>query len=211
MFTGLIQHVGRVESIEPTAAGLRLVVDATGWSHRPEAGASIAVDGCCLTVADGALAAAGRLAFDAIPQTVRETVLGDRRPGDPVNLEHSVTPETLLGGHLVQGHVDATGRVLAAGETRTDAGASDWRVRIESPEAIAATLVPRGSITVNGVSLTVAELADDATWFEVALIPVTLRDTNLDALAPGHRVNLESDVIARMVRAFMARARPAAR
>lgn len=205
MFTGLIQHVGTVASIEPAGGGHRIAVDASGWSHRPAAGASIAVDGCCLTVADGELAAAGRLAFDAIPQTMRETVLGDRRPGDPVNLEHSVTPETLLGGHLVQGHVDGTGRVVAAGPKPDDP--DDWRVRIEAPDAVRASLVRRGSITVNGVSLTIAELDEPAgAWFEVALIPVTLRDTNLDGLRPGDRVNLESDVIARMVLSFMERA-----
>ena len=195
MFTGLVQHVGLLaETPQPMKSGVRLRIDALGWSHHPKFGESIAVDGCCLTVVGSS---DGVIEFDVIPQTLDVTSLGGLGKGDRVNLEHAVTPTTLLGGHLVQGHVDVLGNVLSAQE-----GAGGYRCRIATPASHAAYLVPRGAITIAGVSLTIAELGD--AWFEVALIPTTLSDTTLGELRGGCKVNLEFDVIAKMVAAQLA-------
>ena len=186
-----MQHLGRVASVEAVASGRRLWVDLLGWGHRPALGESISVDGCCLTVAETGPAAAVR--FDVIQQTLGVTTLGGLAKGSAVNLEHSVTPATLLGGHIVQGHVDGVGRVV--GVVRS---AAEHRVRIAPPEASAMSLiVEKGSIAVNGVSLTVATVGKD--WFEVALIPTTLNLTNLGSLMEGGGVNLEYDYIAKVV------------
>jgi len=193
MFTGLVQHVGRVASLTPSPTGASIVVSLEGWDHRPEPGASISVAGCCLTVAERRLEE-GRVAairFDVIPQTLRRTTIGSLTEGDRVNLEPSATPTTLLGGHLVQGHVDEVGKVLAID---TD---GEWRVRIGVDATFAPLLVPRGSIAVEGVSLTIAGLGRE--WFEVALIPETLDRTTLGDLKAGDGVNLEGDCIAKMV------------
>ena len=190
MFTGLVAHRGMVSDCERTAAGLRLVVDLAGWCYQPELGASVAVNGCCLTVVQ---IEAGQAHFDVIQQTCALTTLGVWQAGRMVNLEHAATPETLLGGHMVQGHVDGIGKVLSAGET-PDAG---WRLRVSYPEASAALVVSQGSITIDGVSLTIASCQAD--WLEVALIPETLDRTTLSALACDDEVNLEFDVIAKLV------------
>ena len=194
MFTGLVQHLGRLERIEPTPAGASLWVDLAGWGHRPDLGASIAVSGCCLTVADRRMAgeAVEAVRFDAVHHTLRATTLGSLAAGSRVNLEHAATPATLLGGHLVQGHVDEVGEVLAVA---TDGG--EWRVRIAVSAAFEPLLVSRGSITVEGVSLTVASLGPR--WFEVVLIPETLERTTLRDRVAGDSVNLEGDCIAKMV------------
>jgi len=193
MFTGLVQHLGRVESRTSSDAGASLWVSLEGWDHRPDPGASIAVAGCCLTVADRRPDAARveAVRFDVVPQTLRSTTIGSLGEGDRVNLESSATPTTLLGGHLVQGHVDEVGTVLSI------VTEGEWRVRIGMGASLAPLLVPRGSIAVEGVSLTVAAL--DREWFEVALIPETLERTTLGALAVGDGVNLEGDCIAKMV------------
>ena len=195
MFTGLVQAVGTVRAATAGSAGVRLEIDTGGWGHRPALGDSISVSGCCLTVAavtpDG-----GTLAFDCIAETLRKTALGRLAAGSPVNLEHAALPTTLLGGHLVQGHVDATGEVLAVGHD------GEWRVRIGVPEGFAPWLVEQGSIAVDGVSLTLAAISAagaDRGWFEVCLIPVTLEKTTLGRLAPGAIVNLEADCLAKMV------------
>lgn len=204
MFTGIVQHLGRVLSLESRPSGVRLIIDASGWSHRPSRGDSIAVDGCCLTVAEqpggerspanpvGGSAGGPDLAFDVIRQTLDVTTLGALRAGDRVNLEHAVTPQTLLGGHVVQGHVDHVGLV-----SHVAADASQHRVRITPPPAAMDCIVERGSIAVQGVSLTIASVVDDS--FEVALIPTTLELTNLGKHKPGDRVNLETDYIAKTV------------
>jgi len=188
VFTGIVQHLGRVDSVEPGPAGTTLAVAAAGWTHRPAPGDSIAVNGCCLTVRGGD----GRLVFDVIRQTLDLTTLGRLVAGDPVNLEPAVTPQTLMSGHLVQGHVDGVGTVVRA---RTDP--ADYRLRIAPPASLREVIVAQGSIAVDGVSLTVARL-DDA-WFEVALIPATLELTNLGRLREGDRVNLEADYVAKIV------------
>lgn len=200
MFTGLIQAIGRVERLEATDAGRRLVLDAGGWPHHPEAGASIAVSGCCLTVA--APVRGGRLVFDVVGETLAATTLGAWSVGARVNLEHAARADTLLGGHLVQGHIDGVGvasRVTDAGDER--------RVRIEPPADLVPLIPHKGSIAVDGVSLTVAGVSDAGApgWFEVALIPTTLGATTLGGLREGARVNLETDILARTVAHWLSR------
>jgi riboflavin synthase len=178
MFTGLVREVGKVTSFEDG----RLVVegDTTG-----ELGDSIAVDGVCLTVVENS---GGRLAFDVVPETVSRV-----KPfGDRVNLEPALRAGDPLGGHYVQGHVDGVGAVTRVTEEEDRA-----RVRIEPPVELRRYLVEKGSVAVDGVSLTVA--AVDETGFEVALIPHTLAVTTLGGLASGASVNLEADVLAKYV------------
>jgi riboflavin synthase len=190
MFTGLVQHVGRVASIQRTGAGARLDIDPAGWTHRADPGESIAVSGVCLTLVESVQ---GRWAFDVIPETLSRTTLGSLAPGDPVNLEHAVTPATLLGGHLVQGHVDGTAQVV-----RIQQGA-DWRVEIQPPADLMACMIPKGSVCVDGVSLTLARVDPAAGTFEVALIPETLERTTLRSLRPGQRVNIEADATVKAI------------
>jgi len=194
MFTGLVQAIGTVRSAAAGADSVQLEIDPGGWSHRPDLGDSIAVSGCCLTVAR--ISPEGRLGFDCIPESMRKTALGRLEPGSTVNLEHAALPTTLLGGHLVQGHVDATGKVLSV----TEAG--EWRVRVGVPDTFAPWLVEQGSVAVDGVSLTLAAISPAGAtrcWFEVCLIPVTLAKTTLGRLRPGDAVNVEADCLAKMV------------
>jgi len=199
MFTGIVQHVGRITAAQPTPAGVRLTLDPCGWSHRPARGDSIAVSGTCLTVVEVEACA---WSFDVIPQTLARTTLGSMgsasgdaalQPGRSVNLEHAVLASTPMGGHIVQGHVDGVGRVAAITTT------AEWRVRIEPPADAASSIVAQGSITVDGVSLTVAGAAADGSWFEVALIPETLARTTLASLAVGDAVNIEVDHLAKLI------------
>ncbi|MFG0285268.1 MAG: riboflavin synthase [Phycisphaerales bacterium JB039] len=187
MFTGLVQSVGAIEAIEPTSAGRRLRL-ATAWDHQAAPGDSIAVAGCCLTVVE---AAGSALAFDVIPETLARTTLGARGPGDKVNLEPALRASDAMGGHNVQGHIDGVGEVVAVETT------GEWRVRIAAPAAVMELVTPKGSIAVEGVSLTVA--ACNKQTFDVALIPETLERTTLGALKPGDRVNLETDILARTI------------
>ncbi|MCA3003862.1 MAG: riboflavin synthase [bacterium] len=211
MFTGLVQAQGRVLETRPTPTGVRLLIGqpeaAPGepWAHLPARGDSISVSGCCLTVANHP-APGEPWAFDAIPETLAKTTIGRLAAGDPVNLEHAVTASTLMGGHFVQGHVDGVGTVQRINTT------DGWRVRILPPPDLALYLAPKGSVTVQGVSLTLAAVSEPATantapteqpWFEVALIPVTLAKTTLGALRPGDGVNIEADMLAKtLVRAL---------
>ena len=167
-------------------------VDAAGWSHRPELGASISVNGCCLTV----VAVEGQtLHFDAIPQTLAVTSLGALRVGDGVNLEHAATPTTFLGGHLVLGHVDGLAEVVGLGTV------GEWRVRLRLPADLGVHAVDKGSVTLDGVSLTIARVEDAAagTVIDVCLIPETLARTNLAERKVGDRLNVEVDYIAKLV------------
>jgi riboflavin synthase len=175
MFTGIVREVGRVVEFD----GSRLVVDA---ATKAESGDSIAVEGVCLTVLDGS-----RLAFDVVPETLSRTTLGGLRPGDRVNIEPALRVGDPLGGHNVQGHVDGIGRVRSIGEP----------VWIDAPADILRYCIEKGSITVDGVSLTIAAI--DAAGFAVALIPHTLTATTLGELEPGDPVNLEADVLAKYV------------
>jgi riboflavin synthase len=194
MFTGIVQHVGTVDAIRRVDFGARLVIDARGWDHVPCGGDSIAVSGCCLTVSgDGSTPVEGGiLAFDVIRQTLDVTALGDLSEGQGVNLEHAVTPSTMLGGHVVQGHIDGVGVVRDVLESE-----EEWRVTIEPPADLMDQIVEKGSIAVDGVSLTLARVTDDA--FEVALIPTTLERTTLSRAQVGTRANIETDYIAKTV------------
>lgn len=199
MFTGLIQAVGSVASITPTSTGVRIVIDPRGWSYTPALGDSIAVSGTCLTVAafDGSPDKQA-WCFDAIPETLAKTTLGSLRPGSPVNLEHALTPSTLLGGHFVQGHVDGVGTVESI-----DTASGQWRVTVRPPASVMRYMVPKGSVCLAGVSLTIADLT--AETLTVALIPVTLEKTTLGALQPGDAINIEADVLVKAVVATVER------
>ena len=186
--------MGTINACDRTADGARLRVDATDWDHRPDSGDSISVDGCCLTVVAND---DGMLAFDMVPMTLETTTLGDRGPGDTVNLEHAVTPTTLLGGHIVQGHVDGTGSV----RSNEASGEDGWLLTIQVPGGTAHQMVRKGSITVDGVSLTVAELEGD--MLTIALVPETLSRTTLGDRGPGDTVNLEFDCLLKMVEALL--------
>ena len=193
MFTGIIQHVGRVEAVTSTANGVRLVVDPQGWDHEPKPGDSIANNGCCLTLVDPVADHDGRFTFDAIPETIDKTTLGDWKPGDQLNLERALRVGDTLDGHQVQGHVDSTGDVL--GVEANDG----YRIRIGLGEELMRYMVPKGSICIDGVSLTLAAMDADAGWVEVALIPETLERTNLGDREAGHRVNIECDVMVKTI------------
>jgi len=196
MFTGIVEEQGRVRAITPNEGGARLVIEARTVLDDAELGASIAVNGCCLTVT-----AFDRDSFaaDAVIETLARTNLGDLAAGDPVNLERPLRFADRLGGHLVQGHVDATGTV----RDRVSQPDGSEVVTIEAPDAVQRYVVHKGSVTVDGVSLTVARVDDDA--FAIALIPHTLAVTTLGARSVGTRVNLEVDLVAKYVEALVAR------
>jgi len=189
MFTGIIEELGRVRSIDHKGPNARIVIEARTVTDGTNHGDSIAVNGVCLTALD---VTAESFSADVSRETLDRSTLGRLKPGAPVNLERAVTPATRLGGHIVQGHVDARGRFLEA----IDHGGS-WTVRIAYPREIAQYLVFKGSITVEGISLTIAALAENQ--FEVAIIPKTWEVTNFSHLQPGDEVNLEADVIAKYV------------
>ncbi len=191
MFTGIVEERGTVLE----AGAFRLVVGCRTVVSESDIGASVAVNGVCLTVV-----ARGPedLAFDLSEETLARSTLGRLRPGDPVNLERPVTLSARLGGHLVQGHVDGVGEVAAL--ERDDQGGAVLTTRV--PEGLLRYVVEKGSITVDGVSLTIAALAGDG--MRVALIPHTLAVTTLGTVVPGDLVNLEMDVIAKYVERLMA-------
>lgn len=194
MFTGLVQAVGRVAGVRETATGVRLEVDIGEWGHAAEPGESISVSGCCLTVVDTPERTRGRLAFDVVRETLGKTTLGGWREGQRVNLEHSVRAATLMGGHIVQGHVDGVGEVVRVkkdGEVRVTVRPRD--------RGLMEYVTPKGSVCVDGVSLTVAGVDVERGEFEVALIPETLARTTLGEVAEGGEVNLEMDVVAKTV------------
>lgn len=190
MFTGIVQALGCVRSVMAASGGRSLLVDPEGWRHAPSLGDSIAVNGCCLTLVE--VTAEGCLRFDVVQQTLRVTTLGLLGPSDPVNLEHAVTPTTLLGGHIVLGHVDGVAEVV---DVRS--GQGEHRLTIQPPAELMEFIIPKGSVAIDGVSLTLAEVG--ATSFEVALIPTTLELTNLGRLGVGSRVNVEADTVVKTV------------
>jgi riboflavin synthase alpha subunit len=188
MFTGVIESLGTVASVERSPAGIRLVLDAD-VERELTPGDSLAVNGVCLTVV-----ASDRpgIHADVSPETARVTTLGSARPGLLVNLERSMRADARVGGHFVQGHVDATGRIDAI-EQEGDA----YRVRVSFPAPLAPLLVHKGSIAVDGISLTIASLDGDR--FDVQIIPHTWERTNLHAVAAGDAVNLECDILGKYV------------
>ncbi len=189
MFTGIIEELGQVQSVEQRGEGVRMVIEARTVMEGTREGDSIAVNGVCLTAVD---VRAGSFSADGSRETLQRSTLGRLRAGSVVNLERAATPSTRLGGHIVQGHVDARGRFLSA----TEHGGS-WTVRIAYPREMARYLVFKGSVAVEGISLTVAGLADE--HFEIAVIPKTWEVTNLSRLRPQDEVNLEADIIAKYV------------
>ena len=189
VFTGLIQHVGRVTAAGATPAGRRLCVDVGPLAGRLALGGSLAVDGACLTVCglDGALAA-----FDVVGETLARTTLGGLRPGMPVNLETPLAAGDPIGGHIVQGHVDGVAEVL-----RIETGPARHTLRLAAPPALTDEMVAKGSVALAGVSLTLTDVAGGR--FSVALIPATLACTTLGAVRISDRLNVESDIIGKYV------------
>ena len=189
MFTGIIEELGEVVEVQSRGDSAVLVVRASLVASDVAHGASIAVNGVCLTVvgAEGA-----RLSFDVMAETLKRSVIGVLRAGERVNLERAVRADGRLDGHIVQGHVDGTGVVIS----RTPGDAWDL-VRFGLPAELSKYVAEKGSVAVDGVSLTVTAVGDD--WFEVGLIPETLRATTLGAKQPGDPVNLEVDVLAKYV------------
>ena len=194
MFTGIVIELGRVVSVEGGAGGVRIEIDAPVTATLTAVGDSVSIDGCCLTaIAVGD----ARLRFEAVPETLARTALSALAAGAAVNLEPALRAGEPLGGHYVQGHVDGVG-VVTSVEPEGDGA----RLAVESPEELRRYLVEKGSIALQGVSLTVAALTE--TGFEVALIPHTLKATTLGHLVPGDRLNLEADVLAKYVERLVA-------
>jgi len=189
MFTGIIEELGRVREVESRGEDARIIVEARTVTEDSKNGDSISVNGVCLTALD---VTPDSFAADVSKETLFRSTLGRLQAGSPVNLERAVTPETRLGGHIVQGHVDATGKFLSS-ENHGDS----WTFRFAYPKEIAQYLVFKGSVAVDGVSLTIANLTDD--HFEIAVIPKTLELTNFSQLKPGDEVNFEADVLAKYV------------
>ena len=189
MFTGLIEERGTVLSLTDLDDSVRLTIRGPVVTSDAKHGDSIAVNGCCLTVIEPT---ADSFSADVMRESLERTSLGDLKTGDEVNLERAMAAGARMGGHIVQGHVDGTATVL----DRTPS--EHWEIfRFTLPAKLSRYLVEKGSITVDGTSLTVVEAADD--WFSVSLIPTTIADTVLGARNPGDRVNLEVDVIAKYV------------
>jgi len=193
MFTGIIEEVGSVESLH---AG-RLRVRCSSVLADAYTGASIAVNGVCLTALD---LSASSFSADLAPETLKRTSLGDLRPGSLVNLERPMSPSGRLSGHIVQGHVDGTG-VLESFES---IGNDNWWLRVRVPEELDRYLVFKGSICIDGISLTVAEI--QANVLAVTIIPHTVQATNLHERRPGDRLNLECDIIAKYLEKLVGRA-----
>lgn len=190
MFTGIVRELGTVVASE----GGRLVVESPGAAASAAPGDSLAIAGVCLTVVE---AGSGRIAFDVVPETLSRSTLGALRPGDPANVEPPLRVGEELGGHVVQGHVDGVGRVRSVSDD--EAGRRVW---IDAPTDVLRTCVEKGSVAVDGVSLTIAGL--DGAGFAVALIPHTLEVTTLGRLAAGDAVNLEADVLGKVVERLVA-------
>jgi riboflavin synthase len=189
MFTGIIEELGRVRAIEKRGEDARIVIEARTVTEGSANGDSISVNGVCLTALE---VKSDSFAADVSKETLLRSTLGSLQTGSPVNLERAVTPVTRLGGHIVQGHVDARGQFLGS-----ESHGESWTFRIAYPKEIAHYLVFKGSVAVEGISLTISNLTDG--YFEIAVIPKTWEVTNFSQLKPGDEVNLEVDVIAKYV------------
>ncbi len=198
MFTGIIRNAASVLSVADQPAGRRLVLTALAPDHA--LGESISVNGVCLTVAQ---LNQNSLNFDVIPETLAKTTLGDLKPNDRVHVERALRAGDPIDGHFVQGHVDGIGALIEEIATEQES-----RLRIEAPHDLARYLIPKGSIAIDGVSLTLAKV--DGNQFEVALIPTTRALTSLNGRKPGSRFNLECDMIAKTIISHLERIRPAA-
>lgn len=199
MFTGIVEELGEVTGRDALVDAARLIIRGPVVTSDAGHGDSIAVNGVCLTVVE--VLPDGRFSADVMAETLNRSNLGELRPGSPVNLERAAAVNSRLGGHIVQGHVDGTGEIVA----RTPS--EHWEVvRVAMPAAVARYVVEKGSITVDGISLTVSGLgADPGDWFEVSLIPTTRELTTLGSAPVGTQVNLEVDVIAKYVERLMQR------
>lgn len=193
MFTGITEELGKIAALEKHAGGAKLRIAAKIVTNKTVEGDSIAVNGVCLTALN---IKPNEFSADVSGETLACSTLGDLKIGSKVNLERAVTPSTRLGGHIVQGHVDGKGKFLQAKQD-----GDFWTVRIGFPKDISQYLVYKGSISVEGISLTIANLTDD--FFEIAVIPKTWELTNLSSLQKGGEVNLEVDVIAKYVERMM--------
>jgi riboflavin synthase len=196
MFTGIIEELGTIEAVQPRAAGARLTIACSTVLSDAAEGASIAVNGVCLTAVD---LRPTTFSADLAPETLRRSNLGDLRPGSRVNLERPLSPTGRLNGHIVQGHVDGTGEFLSL----EPLGDDNWWLRIRVPAELDPYLVFKGSIAIDGISLTIASLESDV--LSVTIIPHTFRGTTLGGYRPGARVNLECDVLAKHVEKLISR------
>ncbi len=195
MFTGIVEELGEVIGVDDLGDSARLTIRGPVVTSDARHGDSIAVNGVCLTVLEST--AEGRFSADVMAETLNRSSLGALEPGSPVNLERAAAVNSRLGGHIVQGHVDGTGEVISRSPSE------HWEVvRVSLPPELSRYVVEKGSITVDGVSLTVSAIGDD--FFEVSLIPTTLGLTTLGRAQPGTRVNLEVDVIAKYVERLLA-------
>ncbi len=202
MFTGIVEEVGTVEALDSRAAGARLRIRCRTVMADTATGSSVAVNGVCLTAVD---VRAESFSADLAPETLRRTNLGDLRAGSAVNLERPLAPTGRLSGHIVQGHVDGTGELLSLEALGAD---NSW-LRVRAPRELDRYLVFKGSIAIDGISLTIAALEGGVV--SVAIIPHTLSVTNLGARRPGDRLNIECDLVAKYVEKMMSSIeRPAA-
>jgi riboflavin synthase len=195
MFTGIVEELGEVESLAVKPAGARLTVRCRTVLGDAAEGVSIAVNGVCLTALG---ITGGSFSADLAPETLRLTNLGDLRAGSRVNLERPLLPTARLGGHFVQGHVDGVGKFLGLDSL----GGDNWWLKIRVPREVDRYLVYKGSVAIDGISLTIAGLENDT--LSVAVIPHTYRNTTLAGYEPGARINLECDVIAKHVEKLLA-------
>jgi riboflavin synthase len=189
VFTGIVETTGHINRAEPTANGGTQLVIGTKLASELEIGASLALNGCCLTVT---AVNGSEIRFDLLGETLRRTNLGDLKPGDAINLERPMLANGRFDGHVVQGHIDTTARIESI-----EPSGSDHRVEVALPESFSRYVVFKGSVAVDGISLTVAELHPDR--FVIWIIPHTWQVTNLHQRRPGDRVNLEFDLIAKYV------------
>lgn len=201
MFTGIVEHVGRILEVEPLSDLRRFRIDLGPIAEGVGLGDSIAVAGCCLTVTE---IAGPVFTFEAIQETLDRTRAGEFTKGAAVNLERAMSAGARFDGHIVQGHVDGTGRVRRL--ARAGEGGNDVELHIVCDPELAGQLVDKGSVTIDGVSLTVVQVVEDG--FHVALIPHTLEVTTLSELAEGDRVNLEVDVFGKYVKQYLDRVLP---
>ena len=205
MFTGLIETTGTVVSLTPTAGATRLILSAPSLAGRWRTGDSIAVNGVCLTAlpvedTHNITLSPTHFAADLAAETLARTTLASLSPGSTVNLELPTPAGSPLGGHVVQGHVDATGTLISLTPIHPSLKTTDWRLTLEIPPQITPQIVPQGSITIDGISLTVAHLdLSDPTHprIEIAIIPHTYKSTSLNTLEPQTRVNIETDILAK--------------
>ena len=192
MFTGIVRHVGSVKATRPQSGGAGLVIDLGPLADDLNTGDSVAVNGACLTAVE---ISGSAVRFDVIGETLSRTTLGTLRPGGKVNLERALSAAGALDGHLVQGHIDGT--AVAGNISRGD----QWTIEFSAPAELTGQMVPKGSVAIDGVSLTLAEVA--AGRFSVALIPTTLARTTLASLKTGAKVNVETDVIGKYVLRYL--------